>query len=245
MGYTRFIRSGNQIEIYSYNKNYVPKRKRNYQRNKRRKVDVNQTNSRIFFRSEASIQRARNNFFRLVQANLPRTKKITFITFTAFEKLELTFGYKCLRLFFKNVEHKTKKKISYIVVPEWQQRGALHFHAIVWGLNESDVQKERITRNFQRQWARGFVDVFTSTHITDGISGYMVKYLSKALGSENLTNKRGFSSGGELLKPQSHSSNTLSYDLDLLVPDTVDIVSESRYNVPYMGQCTYKKLTII
>jgi hypothetical protein len=66
-----------------------------------------------------------------------------------------------------------------VAVSEFQKRGAIHFHALVWGIPPSVVKAERHTRLVASIWGQGFTDMIE----TDGnsrLASYFAKYMKKA-----------------------------------------------------------------
>jgi hypothetical protein len=240
--YTKVIQAGDQIEVYQYQKKLnVSRQKRNYRKNKRRSKKENDSRNFTQYRTNRSIQRARQSFFRLVAANLHKDKKLAFVTLTTFEqKLDLKYGYQALRFFWKNVR-RLRPELKYILVPEWQKRGALHYHCLVWGLTDSDVYGEKRTRNFQRCWARGFVDVRFAKNSNLAIAGYMAKYLVKALEDSRLSNQRAYSCSRNVERPSEAGSNQLIDLLDVVLPDNKKIVKHKIYDTLWLGECNYLK----
>lgn len=239
-GYTRIIQSGEMVEIYQYSKKLnVDRQKRNYSRNKRTAQKSTDCRTIVKYRSGRSIQRARQSFFRLVATNLSQDLKPTFGTFTCYESLPLDTAYKALANFFQSVR-RFYPHVSYIAVPEWQKRGSIHFHALIWGLPTNDVKKERTTRNYQRLWARGYLDFRIADNRSHAIAGYMAKYLVKGLEDPRLANNRAFSTSRNIRRSNSAGSNTLSYYLDTLVPEDKELVKARAYDTLWLGTCEYR-----
>jgi len=242
MGYTRIIQSGEVTELYQYQKEYVCPRKRDYLQNVRRAYGARYGDFIAPARSYRSIKRARQLFIRIVTANIQRENKPAFVTLTIERETPLEVGYVYLAEFWKSV--KKQYACRYIGVPEWQERGVLHFHFIVWDLPRActDNKTERSTRNFQRLWHRGFCDVRNASRSTGGLAGYLAKYLTVALGDSRLGNRRAYTCSRNIYRPTTAGSNALDGYLDELVP--VDSLLERRtvYDTMWLGQCIYKKI---
>jgi len=242
--YTKIIQSGNQIEVYKYSKKLnVHRQKRNYRKNKRFKKTKNDSRPARQYRSIKSIQRARSSFFRLVAANLETAELPAFITLTfAGNETDIRYAYQCLNKYTANLR-KVYPRLSYIVVPEWQKRGALHFHCLTWGTSGKDHETEHQTRNHQRLWARGYVDVRAAKNNNLAIAGYMAKYLVKALEDTRLSNQRAYSTSRNIKRPTAAGSNQLSEYMDVIMPDSKDlkINKVKNYDTMWLGSCEYIK----
>ncbi len=246
MGYTRIIQAGNQTEVYKYEKSYVHRPKRSYTRHLRKSREVSERDNNLRYRSESSIQRARADFFRLVASNLKTTKRLSFLTLTSYEKLPLQIAYKALNgHFFPALKKRLNEEIRFIAVPEWQKRGAIHFHILCWGIGEEIVTRERDTRNLQRLWARGFVDIRFAHSNDFGIAGYMAKYLVKGLRNKKLSNRRAYSCSRNVKRPTKAGFNSLSDYLDLVIPtENVDRIIEKSYDCQWLGRCSFTKYQV-
>jgi len=134
--------------------------------------------------------------------------------------------------------------VSYISVSELTKRGRYHFHLLVYDLPPEETKRERETRNFQRLFERGYVDICFASSITTGIAGYMAKYMGKSLVDAKNEAERGYNCSRNIRKPTSKGSNTLNTYTDLIIPDD-DIVDEQKreYDVPYLGKCLYTRIT--
>src|SRR5690606_15820961 len=70
---------------------------------------------------------------------------------------DLSGAYKHFSAFIQSLRHKFGKTFKYICVPEFQKRGAVHFHALFWGLPENLLSLERKSRTLATIWGKGFV----------------------------------------------------------------------------------------
>jgi len=279
MGYIKLVKSGDLVQVYKYQKDYVyrPPRKTN----KRKRISKKEAHIRAFnqYRLGRSIQRARKGFFLLVNANLQRDTPPTFATFTFNEDIEIEMGYRATQVFFKELRKRFGDHIRYISVPEWQKGGRLHFHALIWGLQPRIVFDEvpfyyrkklrrkrfeqfsqfcaihgyepsdaRGTRELQRLWARGYVDLLGATSSGAGIAGYMAKYLVKGLADVRLANSRGYSASRNIHRPTTYGLNGLDEDVFFLKEEfggkDLELQKTSSYDTLYLGSCIHETLKI-
>jgi hypothetical protein len=81
-------------------------------------------------------------------------------------------------------------KFEYLAVPEFQKRGAVHYHFVVYNTHWIPHQ------TLQRIWGHGFIKIRPIENVTN-IGLYMTKYLTKdALDRRLEGRKRHFSSRG-------------------------------------------------
>lgn len=270
MGYVRVNQYANVTEIFEYEKN-LPKRRsqQNYPKHwhlhkgttgnntnaslhsvlkERKKLQRLQSKAKRFYtRRKSSIKRSVDNFFRLVHHNNYQAKTINFVT--------LTFAYDCtykeagraLAKFFERIKkHFQESPISYIAVPELTKKNRFHFHVLIYNLPSQTSSIERETRNLQRQFRHGYVDIVSATFTSSGIAGYMAKYLSKSFEDARYETTRGYNCSRNIEPYRYAKGDTLSDSLDYLTP-TENLVSieEKSYDVPYLGECRLRRITTI
>lgn len=275
MGYKKAIESNTFLEIYEYEKDYVYSGKRNYRKNKRKGKKGDDPRSFVKYRRIRSIQRARQSFFRLVEANLQKDSFPALATFTCFEEHTLPQAYAALTNFFKNIRE-VAPLLSYIAVPEWQKRGTIHFHALVWGIDPKTIFDEvpwhyraitnrkrydafiqfcllhgfkpentRGTRYFQRSWGRGFFDIIGTTNNSRALAAYMAKYLVKGLADPRLSNNRAYSSSHNVLRPWTIGTNDDDEFSYMIQNKDMSVDFQKVYDTLYLGRCVYKKINYI
>lgn len=243
MGYTRVIQSGDQIELYEYSNKYVQKTRANTSRKTRRATYQHNSSDDIPTRNHQNIKRCRNNFIRIVTTNCEGKELPAFFTFTIEREVALEVGYAYLKDFWQIIKQKYNG-VRYIGVPEWQRRGVLHFHFLVWGLPRevTDNKRERSTRNFQRQWHKGFCDVRNATYDNGGLGGYLAKYLTQTLQDNRLRNRRAYTASRNIRRPYSAGSNSLASYMGMIIPVDCSLEFTVEYPTMYLGICRYTKL---
>jgi len=192
MPYTKVVQYGDFLEITTFEKNYV--KENNYSR-KPRKARSPQN----FQRRVDNLHRTRRSFLRTVWANQHRGRATWLLTFTMLEVVSLSKSYAALSLFFKRLRKLGGPSFAYIAVPEFQTRGAVHFHALIWDLPEQ-FHNERFTRSLQHLWQRGFLDC-SSTDGSSKLAGYLAKYMSKAMHDKRLGGQKAFVVSRNALRP--------------------------------------------
>jgi len=231
--YTKVVQSGTQIEIYEYERDPPQKAPRKKKRNAYRK------------RSSRNVFRARSTFFRLVRSNIGTNKRPALLTLTMREVCTLREAWRAFTLFAQRVRAKRKGVFSFVAVPEFQKRGAVHFHVLAWGLSDDEIISERHTRRIALLWGHGFVDI----RPTDGspkLAGYLSKYMFKAMWDERLLGNKSFSSSRNLVRSVSISAPSavdVAKEQWGITGDTVPL-TEKTYSTKWMGSCNYKTYSL-
>jgi len=230
MGLTKIIKSGNIIEIFEYERK-LPENMVYRSLPKRRSV--------LGYRRKNNVFAMAKRFRRLVQANLVGNDRPSFLTLTIKEVTTLVEAYRRFRLFTQSLRYHFSADLRYIAVPEFQKRGAVHFHLLVWGFSKDIIKNERQTRFIAKLWGQGFVDIFE----TDGhskLAGYLAKYMSKAMFNSKFGTSKGYVASRNVMRPVSFS-NSLAFELkdyiwgvDNLIPKTFE------FDTLWLGRCYYK-----
>lgn len=235
--YTKLIHCGSEIEVFDYEQEPIPIKKV-----RRRKI-VRDT---LLSRSPGirRIKRTRKAFVRFAKCALFELGAPYFATFTFVDILPLRRTKMAFHAFNKRMQ-RVYPNFKYIAVHEWQKRGAVHFHALVWGIPQDEVTNERKRRRIQNIWRQGYMDIIN----TDGsprLATYMAKYMLKALYDDRNNNARAYSSSSGLPRPQSFNSVrdpvAVQYILEG-VDKQLELISSYSYDTQYLGKVkltTYK-----
>jgi len=240
MGYTKILTYGNILETYEFERQ-LPKRKG---------IEVARS-PRIFNpysrRRPDNVRRLRKKFIQLVSANLTGEEIPAFLTLTFSQSVEIQTGYKHFHNFTKSLRYFFGKGLRHIAVPEWGGRSTkrLHYHVLIWGLDEETINTERQTRKIAQIWGQGYVDIIK----TDGnvkLAYYFGKYMSKALYNERLKSQKAYVASRNVLRPVS-LSNSLAFGLidEIFDVDKSVATIERVYDTMWLGRCVYKRYQII
>jgi len=263
MGYTRILQYGDTTEIYEYEKNINKKRtapsallanriskdvlphekKRNYPKPKtKRELERIQQKAKKYSRSRRSVARSRQNFFRLCHHNNCMAKTIHFLTLTFAYEVEYKQSRRHVYRFMERIaEAYPEISISYISVPELTKKNRWHYHLLVYNLPTETAKRERYTRNFQRQFERGYLDLRHAPNNTEKIAGYMAKYMGKAIANAKTQAERGYTTSRNIEKVTSQGSNQLDTYFDMIIPSD-EPTERTEYDVPYLGRCIKTKI---
>jgi len=217
MAYNKAVIYGEFLDLYTYEKDYNPiggKRRKIETSSNISELDTNSIADRKRqFKSRRRDNRIRANmaFRRLVLSNMGKSAPPLLVTTTyAKNQRNVRIGYKDFKAFIRAMRNTFGTDFRYISVPEFQKRGAIHFHTLFWGLPEDTHIRERQTRLVAKHWNHGFVDVF----LTDGddkLSSYLAKYLSKNYQDVRLFEQKSYVASRNILKPITESNALILY----------------------------------
>ncbi len=248
MPYTKLIISGNNVEKYQYAKEPRPVER------SRRKRKINDDSKNVgtdgcATLSEGQLGKRQDNarraslvFRRIVASNLSGTNPPLLLTFTYKENItDINIGYKDYRAFIQTLRNKYGKDFSYISVPEFQERGAVHFHSLFWGLPSEVFSQERETRTIALMWKKGFV-FMKETDGHDKLSSYLAKYMVKAFTDPRLKNKKAYTASKNIKRPQVIAGVDYSFwPVEEEHIKDKEIITDKEYNTRQLGKCHYQQ----
>lgn len=234
MSYAKAIMYGDTLEIYEYEKKPPP-----HKRGIRKKDKPKPDEDKKFQKRKDNVLQAKRNFRRLVGANLSKEKPLL-ISLTYKENMQdINTGYDDYKSFIQALRYKFGKDIKYITVPEFQMRGALHFHCLFWGLPHEILTEERKFRTIANIWGNGFVDIIE----TDGdgkLSSYLAKYMAKAFVDKHLKNQKAYVSSRNIDRPVVDKNAIVSMYLFQFTKDGDLPIMDNSYKTKWTGQCRHR-----
>lgn len=237
--YTKIIRSGTLLERWEYQ--IAPDFERLSEPKEKKK------RSRAIERRDDNIKACRQAFFRLVRANLFEERPPILLTLTYREnKTDIAEAYEDFTRFGKRMRTAYGSGIAWVAVPEFQKRGAVHFHVLVFNIDNGIVEAERRTRAIANIWGNGFVDAIK----TDGnakLSTYLAKYMQKAMHDPRLLGKRAYSASRNVLRPV-HLNTPFQISHAYQEWDLVEgegLVKAREYDTLFLGRCLYKQFVLM
>jgi hypothetical protein len=251
MGYNKIIIYGNNIETYEYEKDIIVlggRRKHKLSADARDESlgadGKNTLSSGQLGKRQDNARRASLAFRRLVGANLGKPPSPLLATLTYGKNFtNLARAYRHYSSFVQALRHKFGKDFRYICVPEFQKRGAVHFHALVWGLPTEVFLLERKTRTLAGLWKQGFV-YLKETDGNDKLSFYLSKYMAKAFVDARLKNQKCYVASRNVLRPQIlGGSFPLWPILDDYGVDETPVIDKT-YDTNYLKKCRYRLFKI-
>jgi len=238
MGYTKVVRTGDFVEVFAYERDLPQRPKIASRTTKGRRVGTRRTPRRY-----DHVRRLAKSFRRLVRANLVGDTPPAFLTLTMLQVLSLSTSSKFLKVFFVRLRRHYRREFRYIFVPEWQKRGAVHFHILIWGLHEEEIKIEQEVRTIQRLWGLGFVDCIT----TDGhpkLAGYLAKYMQKSMLDIRLRGKRAFGASRNILRPMHAGSHSMLEYLPEIVGVDNSPLQVRTFKTDWLGNCHYQQFKL-
>jgi len=230
MAYTKIVQSGTLLEVFEYENEPLTTPRSN------KKLKYRNTK-----RYTRNVWRARKSFFRLVRANVSATKRPALLTLTMREVVSIKQGWRSFTSFAQRLRYQMPS-VAFIAVPEFQERGAVHFHVLVWGLTDEQIISERHTRRIALLWRHGFIDI-RSTDGSPKLAGYLSKYMFKAMWDERLSGTKSYSGSRNLMRSVSLNTpfqvDTVKAEFDLESVDNPPLQIR-EYQTKWLGKCIYK-----
>jgi hypothetical protein len=201
------IISGSTIEAYHYKESplFYDYEIPNIKRFPILVVDEESAQRKIESR-KSSQQRSRSVLRRLVNTNAWKWYKASgipfipiFLTFTFAEnvkdiKVANPIFSKFIKRFNYEITGEKKSFLKYVVVTEFQERGAVHFHAVFFNLKHIWVD------TLTKIWGQGFIKLKKISHV-DNVGAYISKYMVKHFEDDRLDGKKRYFSSSRLIKP--------------------------------------------
>lgn len=225
----KLIVSGNVAELYNYELPVVRDRKNNFlgRAGQTTTTEEQKRQNRV-----KRAQRARQNVRRLVNANFSNKSKFITLTYSD-NKTDLKAANRDFTLSIKRFNRFLGHPVKYVAVPEFQKRGAVHYHVI---MDCPYIPQKKIAE----LWGHGFVKINRIDNI-DNVGAYLTKYMTKDLDDERLAGVKCYFRSYNLKKPEV----TTNYELIDEVLATVDVkrvACSYSFQTDYFGQVSYVQL---
>ncbi|PLX69963.1 MAG: Rep protein [Denitrovibrio sp.] len=226
----RIIISGNVIEYYSYGKTQYKGKRGRSGRDKVAEACNKEKNRQV------TLMRAKQAIMRTVNANIGRYGDATpkFVTLTFKDNLkELEIANNEFKKFKQRLQYKVKVDLAYICVPEFQKRGAVHYHVIFFNLIYIDAMSLR------EIWRNGFIKINKIDNVVN-VGVYVAKYLNKDKVDSRLVGKKCYFTSRGLYKSEVIEDAAL-------INQILDYVSglkctyETEFENEHVGLCLYKQ----
>lgn len=192
---------------------------------------------------EKVLNRARRDLRRIINVNIGKYANITskFVSFTFAENvIDLGFANKEWRKFIKRLNRYFDKDIKYVVVPEFQERGAVHYHAVFFNMPYIPARK------LFDIWGHGFVKINKIDDV-DNVGAYICKYMRKQSVDDRLSGKKSYFCSRGLYKPKEitdkNKIDELVAHLSQMNCCTYDKVFTNDYNNIHYRQYNINKMS--
>lgn len=260
--YFKLVQAGDLVETYIYEHSPVP-----FAMRARTSKGI-----RIKRRTESkradNVYKAVKSFRHLVRTNLSKGVP-HLLTLTMRDVLDIKHANRCYSTFGQRLRRSFGRDISWVAVAEFQSRGAIHYHALVWGLPEElgcimgtryedkahkkkfrhgcPVHRncERTTRTLANLWGHGYVDCIKTNGDTR-VASYMAKYMSKSMQDARLVCKRAYFPSRNLLRPvQVNTPAAFDIAFEELGLKDIPCLSERSYGTKWLGRGVYKSYSLL
>ena len=203
----KLIKCGNYLQVYFFKDKHA-KNKKGIENNLIKEKNIHRVGEEKYIEFK-NIIRAKLNLQRLVKANEDIFK--TFVTLTFEENIrDIKEANKIFNNWLTNIRKRKKKDFAFVCVPEYQKRGAIHYHLMTnVDINDTSViipQKKRTkkTKNLKHlydviYWNKGYSNVFPLSDI-DNVTAYITKYMTKDI-DNRLFGSRKYHYSRNLIKP--------------------------------------------
>ena len=237
----KVVKSGNVIEVYKYEKGVF----KGFINVSGRAGNGFITDEQKEKNREVSLMRARRDLRRIVNANVGQwgkdvTSKFVTLTFkdnvSDLYKANYEFEKFIKRLNYK-VYGKSCSRLKYTVVPEFQERGAVHYHVIFYNLPyiESKVIEE--------VWGNGFIKINKIDDI-DNVGAYICKYLTKSNVDSRLKGRKCYFNSRGLKKPvEVYLDGDELEDIKKTLPDEA-MTYKGEFSNEYLGKIEYEQFNL-
>ncbi len=233
---TKVVVSGKQVEVYQYKKEVwrdFESRKHGEQKQKEAKqLDMFEQEELRKKKVQYSINRTKTEIRRIVNSN-PHLNKFMTLTF-ADNLTDLKTANYLFNQFIKRVSYRYPN-FEYFAVPEFQKRGAVHYHLLC---NLPYIEMNAL----EYMWGHGMVNIRKVDEVNN-LGAYMSKYLGKELFSGRMFGKKKFFRSQTLKTPVEllswWATKFIDKFLSLLSP-----VFEKTFESEYMGEVEYKAYTL-
>jgi len=196
----KMVKSGSIIEFFNYKNGWLNYGSRPKNINKKYYPKKSLSASSIRYQKQLKLQRLINSNAYISKAS-PKLLTLTYKQ----NQTNLQLSKSDFNDFLQRLNYQTNSQLKYIAVPEFQKRGAVHFHTIL--LNVPYLPQDKI----YSCWGKGFIKINRIDRINN-VGVYMSKYLSK---SPSSFNKKSYLSSQGLNFPiidYNESSNRVIYN---------------------------------
>ena len=226
--------SGKQVEVFKYQKNVWRDYEANEKENDKEPKQLNIFQQLAIKKQKAlfSLNRTKTQIRRLTNANPQLTK---FMTLTFAENItDLKEANYIFNQFIKRISYKYGD-FEYLAVPEFQKRGAVHYH-LLCKLPFAKVAE------LQEIWGQGFIKINKIDDVNN-VGAYVSKYLTKDMFDERTFGKKKFFRSQSL----SESIELLGYMATKFIEKFLaglTPVFEKTFESEWVGQVEYKAYSL-
>lgn len=122
-------------------------------------------------------------------------------------------------------EDKDKESLKYISIWERQERGAIHYHVILFNLPFIKAKK------IEEIWKNGFIKINLikdEDKATGSVSTYLTKYFTKDI-DDRVREKKAYFSSRNLERPKEHKKRLTDDEINEILIDDKDILYKKEF----------------
>lgn len=224
--------SGKLVELYIFEKPLLLNRKGKKHRSLF-SIRSNEYRERTAYRGSFHIRR-------LLYASFTEYSKFITLTFRDTDSFDIFDLKVCNRFkseFIAKLKRNLKKNLKYVVVPEFQKRGAVHYHIIC---DLPFLEKEHIAK----LWPHGFLDVRAIPNI-DKQAYYLSKYISKnRIDPRFEGNKTYFTSRG-LAKPTTIYGHHVKPLVEHIKQNHLHVTRHGSFDSKFNGKAIFSEYHLL
>lgn len=234
----KFVISGNVIEVYEYENSYLVGYKENRKHDKKYK-DIVQVDEEGKVDRQFTMTRAKQKVRRLINSNADTLTKFITLTFVENET-DLDYCNDQFNKFIKRLKYSFKDKstfdLKYIVVVEFQERGAVHYHMLA---NLDYIPNEKL----RKIWGNGYVKINRIDRV-DNVGAYVTKYMKKDMADPRLEGRKCYFPSRNLDKPIIYTKKEEVETLAGSLLHQLSPVYETSFCNDYKGKITYRQYNL-
>jgi len=175
---------------------------------------------------------------RLINANSDELRK--FFTLTFKENVQdVDKAYYEFKKFKRRLKYFLREnynhELKYVVVIEFQERGAVHFHMLC---NLPFIKSEVL----QEIWSNGFIKINKIDDV-DNVGSYVVKYMGKDFEDDRLEGRKRYNRSRNLKEPEEIIEKKKVAELLAQLPED-KLVYENNFDNEYLGSVHYQQFNI-
>lgn len=190
----KIVKCGDYMQVYYYKDKKLKKKEVNdldLKKSRPRHSSTHEIENRI---EDRNIIRSKLQCQRIAKANMNEWK--TFITLTFADNItDIKQANKRFRYFIDKVQ-RVKKDFKYLGIPEFQKRGATHYHLLTnIDVNDTTLmfkQEDNSKHYHVKYWIDGFTSVEPLKDDPKKIVGYISKYMTKDIDNRLFNSHRYF-----------------------------------------------------
>lgn len=233
----RLIKSGHVYELIEYEKEIIKGMSNN---NNGRRSEASQDDSERHRRN--TVSKASKTIRRLINANADAWgQEPKFLTLTFAENVQdiKTANYE-FKKFRQRLEYQLKlKSLKYVVVIEFQKRGAIHYHAVFFNLPYISSNK------LAEIWSNGYIKI-NKVKNNDNIGAYVTKYMTKEQQDkekmEKLKGQKSYFTSRGLFEPEEIFDEKQIESLESSLKEYE--VYSAKHTSEYLGDIHYKQFNL-